>query len=168
MLDSSEFLVRTLLEDGLVTEGDVKRARARAAEEGVEVSGALVALGIVTSRQLTIARARICEYPFVDLGNYDIDLQNARLLPRGLAERFTAFPLFAIQQSAVVAMVDPMNLTAIDQLRQMLRMEVEPVLCDPEPLRTLIARAYTMVRADGPQENGSRRSGAEDSGLTTG
>ena len=44
MLDSSEFLVRTLLEDGLVTEGDVKRARARAAEEGVEVSGALVSV----------------------------------------------------------------------------------------------------------------------------
>ncbi|MBX3364755.1 MAG: type II/IV secretion system protein [Phycisphaeraceae bacterium] len=169
MLDSSDFLLRTLLEDGEITQADVKRAREHALAASIDVSQALINLNVVTSRQLAIARARLCEYPYVDLANFDIDLQNARLLSRNIAERFVAFPLFCVEQTATVAMLDPLNLTAIDQLRQVLKMDVDPVLCDPEQLRSLIARAYTMIRADAPiaAETGGK-SAADDLGLTTG
>ncbi len=146
MLDTRHFVVRTLLAEGQVREQDVRRAQEHAVASGIDLLDAMVGLGVVTSRKLAIARAKICEYPFVDLTHYDIDIQNARLLPRPLAERFTAFPLFVVGGVATVAMLDPLNLHAIDQVRQQLKMDVDPVLADADHLRALISRAYSLAQ----------------------
>ena len=151
MLDSRNFIVRTLLADGLITEADLQRAQQHAMATGSDLLDSMVQLGIATSRRLAIANAKICEYPFVDLAHFDIDLRNARAIPRAVAERLTAFPLFTVDGVATVAMQDPLNLQAIDQLRQLLRCDVDPVVADVEELRSTIARAYTMVSQSGEE-----------------
>lgn len=164
MFDSKHFIVRQLLADGLIKDGDVRRATEHAAAQGGDILASFAMLGIVTARRLAIARAKICEYPFADLNAFDIDLKNANLVPRGLAERVCAFPLFVVDGTATVAMQDPMNLQAIDQLRQILKTDVDPVICDGEQLKGLITRAYSLVRADIGENAGS----AVETDLTTG
>ncbi len=146
MLDSRNFIVRTLLADGLITEADLQRAQQHAMTTGCDLLDSMVQLGIATSRRLAIANAKICEYPFVDLQHFDIDLRNARAIPRVVAERLTAFPLFCVDGIATVALLDPLNLQAIDQLRQLLRCDVDPVVADGEELRSLITRAYALAQ----------------------
>jgi type IV pilus assembly protein PilB len=163
LLDSRNFIVRTLLADGLITEADLQRAQQHAMATGSDLLDSMVQLGIATSRRLAIANAKICEYPFVDLAHFDIDLRNARAIPRAVAERLTAFPLFTVDGVATVAMQDPLNLQAIDQLRQMLRCDVDPVVADVEELRSTIARAYTMV-----SQSGEEAQEAKEEQLTTG
>lgn len=142
MLDSSQFLVRALLADGLVGEADITLAAEHAARAGMTTLEALVDLGIVSSRRLAIIRGKICECPFVDLPAYDIDLRNARYVSRADAERFQLFPLFVLEAVATVAMADPLDLPTVDHARRLLGRDVAPVLCDPEDLRALLQRAY--------------------------
>ncbi|HLP85639.1 MAG TPA: GspE/PulE family protein [Phycisphaerales bacterium] len=163
MLDSRNFIVRTLLADGLITEADLRRATEHAMGAGGDLLDSMVTLGIATTRRLAIAKAKICEYPFVDLTHYDVDFRNTRLVPRAVAERLVAFPLFILDGVATVAMLDPLNLQAIDQIRQLLRCDVDPVVADADQLRSLVARAYSLARSD----DGGEDDTAEQT-LTTG
>ncbi|HYE61434.1 MAG TPA: GspE/PulE family protein [Phycisphaerales bacterium] len=147
-MDSKHFIVRTLVADGLVTETDIRRAGEAPLKPGENLLDALVSLGVISSRKLAIAKAKICEYPFVDLAQFDISIQNMKYLPRAVAERLAAFPLFVLDGTATVAMLDPLNLQAIDQIRQILKAEVDPVIADSDQLRALIARAYSLAQAE--------------------
>lgn len=167
MLDTKNFLVRALLVDGLVTEDDLKRASDHAAQHGVDLGEAIVATGVLNARRLAIEQARICEYPFVDIAHYEVDLRHTSLLPRQVAERFMAFPLFVIDGAVTVGMIDPLNLQAIDQLRQIFKMDIEPVICDSEQLKGMIARCYGLAGArTGGEDAVTATTGEED--LATG
>lgn len=161
-MDTNSFLLRTLIADKLITERDVVRAQERPGDP----LESLVNLGVISHRSLAITRAKVCEYPFVDLPLYEIEHKNSAILPRALAEKFQVFPLFVFEQTVTVAMLDPLNLQAIDQVRQIVKREVDPVVCDAQLLRGLIARAYSL----GQSANAAAK--ASDSGterdLTTG
>jgi type IV pilus assembly protein PilB len=166
VLDSKNFIVRTLLADGLITEADLRRATEHSMATASDLLDSMVQLGIATSRRLAIAKAKICEHPFVDLSHYEVDFRNTKTISRTVAERLTAFPLFIVDGVATVAMLDPLNLQAIDQVRQLLRCDVDPVLADAEQLRALIARAYSLVRDDVVKAKGPGSD--DDQVLTTG
>jgi len=148
-----------------VRQPDVERAAEQARVTGVSVPEALVAIGVLSSRVLAISRAKITEYPFVDLAAFAVDITNAELLPRAVSERFSAFPLFIIDGLATVAMVDPLNLQAIDLIRSTLKRDVDLVICDPEQLRALIAKAYSLSRV---KSEGHAAPSEPDADLTTG
>jgi type IV pilus assembly protein PilB len=145
VLSQQDFIVGALSEEGLLKPEVLERATRYASEHQVPVTDALVALGAVTARDLAIVRAVVCECPFVDLEHYDVDLRNAALLPRSVAERNLAFPLFNQGRSVTLALADPMDFRAVDQVRTLLKADVEPVLAEPGALRTLIERAYSIT-----------------------
>lgn len=149
MRDSGDFLIRTLLAEGVITQAEVERANQAAQTQRRDPLDMLVAGGAVSARTLAIFRAKICEYPFVDLAQFDVDLRHASRIPRATAEKLGVFPLFCLDGGATVAMLDPLNLSAIDQVRQLLKCEVDPVICDAEQLGALITRAYSLVRTSG-------------------
>ncbi len=144
MLDARDFVIRSLVEDGKITEAQVAEARTHATNQDCTVLEALQAKKLCTPRDIAIARAKLCERPYVDLTFYTIEIRNSRLLNRSIAEQLTAFPIFVIDNVATVAMNDPLDLRAIDKLRQALKMDIDPVLCETAQLETLIARAYTL------------------------
>ncbi|MBZ0171323.1 MAG: hypothetical protein K8E66_02995, partial [Phycisphaerales bacterium] len=146
MLDSAQFIIRDLLDRKKISDEDVARAGEHAAERQVGVLEALIEIERLSHRDLAITRARICEYPFVDLDRFDIDIGNASLIPSSTAEKLGVFPLYVIDGVVTVAMIDPLDLQAVDQVRQITRLDVEPVLCDERLLRALITRAYSMLR----------------------
>jgi len=148
----------------MISEVDVQRANESAAAKGIDPVDALVTLGIISSRRIAIERAKICEYPFVDLTHYDVDFHNTRLMPRSVAEKLVVYPLFCFEGVSTVAMLDPLNLQAIDQVRQVLKGEIDPVICDSEQLRALIARAYSLSAASST----SGTAGDEQAERTTG
>lgn len=165
MLDSRNFIIRTLIADGQLTEADLRRATEHSIASGGELLDSLVQLSITSSRKLAIAKAKICEYPFIDLSHYEIDFSLAKLLPRNVAERLNAFPVFVVDGVATVAMLDPLNLQSIDQIRQHLRCDVDPVQGDSEQLRALISRAYSLAKAS---ESDASATGQQEQSLTTG
>ncbi|HLO40610.1 MAG TPA: GspE/PulE family protein [Phycisphaerales bacterium] len=144
MRDSSQLIVRGLLADGIIAEKDVRRAKEHADSASCTLLDSLISTRAVTTRAIAISLAKTCEYPFVDLNAYDIDLGHASRFPRAHAERLGLFPIFLVEGVATVVMSDPLNLQAIDLVRQHLKMEVDPVVGDVEQIRALVARAYTL------------------------
>ncbi len=144
MLEASEFILQSFVEDGELTAEDVAEIRVYGEQHGIDLDDAAVKLGKVTTQDLALCKATVCEYPFVDIDMFDIDIANSRLIPKSMAERIIAFPLFVANDVATVAMHEPLDLQALDELRQTLRMQLDPVVVDLHKISSLITRAYSL------------------------
>ena len=143
-LEQDQFVIAALLESGDLTGDQVDKVRAEAASRRSGLVEAAIGLRFLTPRHAAIVRAQVSECPFVDLDQYEIEVANAALLPRSIAERHGVFPIFVLGGSACVAMVDPLDLTAADRVREAMRCEVVSVLAEETVLRSLIQRAYAL------------------------
>lgn len=169
MHGQEDFVLAALLQERLVKREQVDAARAQAAARDVLPTQALSDMRIVDTRVIAMIRAGVCECPFVDPAGFDINLSNTHKLSRAAAETLRAFPLFILGDVATVGMADPLDLRAVDQLRTLLKCEIEPVLVEPEGLRNLIDRAYALTA--GPRDAAptiQQATTAELESLTTG
>ena len=146
MHNQDVFLEQTLLEEGRVTTEQLEEARNYGIEHQVDLVDALISTEAINGRDIALAKAGICEAPFIDLDQYEACFANTQLVPRAVAERYCLFPLFKIDTVLTLAMDDPLNLEAMDQARQFAKCEVDSVLCDREQLRPLISRAYRLTQ----------------------
>lgn len=144
MLEASEFILQSLIEEGKLIQGDVDDIHQYATEYNATIDEAALKLGKITARDIGLAKAIVCEYPFVDIEMFDIDIANSRRLPKSMAERNNSFPLFVVGDIATVAMEEPLDLQALDEIRQSLRMQIDPVVVDALKLKSLISRAYSL------------------------
>ena len=106
----------------------------------------LVEKGIVTEVQLASARAAQAELPFVELLEFPVDRTAVALVPAAICRRYNVLPIGVIGDILTVAMVDPGDVFAIDDVRAASRMQVKAVVAAPSDLRTAIDRFH---RADG-------------------
>ena len=115
------FLEQALLDEGLVSPAQIEVLRERARAGPGDFVDAIVDSEILTDRQVALLKSDICEVPYVDLADFDANYQNTSLVPRAVAERFDLFPLFHLDGVLTLAMDDPLNLDARDQVRQFAR-----------------------------------------------
>ncbi|MDF1808627.1 MAG: GspE/PulE family protein [Phycisphaerales bacterium] len=144
MLDSSEFIIQALIEAEKLTQVDAEKLRAVTQEQEMDFDEAVIRSSYVSTTDVAVVKASICEYPFTDLTKFDIDIRQSRCMPKSVSERLRAFPLFILGDIATVGMEDPLDLQAIDELRQILKKQIDPVVCDAMQLRMLITRSYTL------------------------
>ena len=145
MRNPDVFLERALVEDGLIDDQKLAAARRYAQENELDLVDSLVKSKTLPGREIALTRAQLCEAPFVALSDFEPCYANTQLLPRSIAERCCAFPLFMIDGVLTLAMDDPLNLGATDQIRQIVKCEVDPVLAERDELRALITRAYSLT-----------------------
>ena len=152
MHNQDVFLEQTLLEEGRITAEQLEEARRYGIEHQVDLVDALISTDTISGRDIALAKASICEAPFVDIEDYEACFANTRFVPRSVAERYCLYPLFKIDGVITLAMDDPLNLEAMDQARQFAKSEVDAVLCDREKLRPLISRAYRLSQTSHQEE----------------
>lgn len=105
----------------------------------------LVDDGILTQEQLNIALAERLGVESIDLAEYDIDSLAAAMIPEKLARRYGALPLaFIDENTLLVAMVDPTNVFAIDDLRMMTGYDIKPAVATAEEVFNQIAKVHRM------------------------
>lgn len=149
MIGHDDFVLSAMREESLLDHAGADRARRYAIEKGVSPSEAVVALKLVDARTVALIRAETCECPFVDLASFNVNFANTSLLPRASAESMRAFPLFVLDDIATVGMADPLDLKAVDHLRAVMKLDIDPVLCEPAGLQALIDRAYSLAGGSG-------------------
>lgn len=142
MHDTRQVLLRHLVERRAITDADIAGAHGHASERQACLIQSLIETGRLSHRELALARARVSGVPFVDLSCYNVSTANASLLPQAVAERYVSFPIFVVDGVACVAMIDPLDHAAIEAIRVATHHEVEPIVCDENALRGLIAQAY--------------------------
>lgn len=154
MLDTSEFIIQALIEAGKLTEEQAASLRDTIQEKEMDFDEAIIRSNFVSPFDVALTKASICEYPFADITKFDIDIRQSRRMPKSVSERLRAFPLFILGDIATIGMEDPLDLQAIDELRQLLKKQIDPVVCDAQQLRLLITRAYTLDSGSEEVEDG--------------
>ncbi|GAB4548476.1 MAG: GspE/PulE family protein [Phycisphaerales bacterium] len=162
MIGPADFLLRFLEDEGLLDAEHSGVVAQRAKDDGCSVEEALEREQVASQRDIALAKASLMEAPFVDLEHYSIDINNASLVSRSVAEGCVAFPLFVSDTVATVGMSDPMDLGAIDRLRQVLRREIDAVVCERTALERIIGQAYALT------DTGVETRTGEQVELTTG
>ncbi|MET3767531.1 type IV pilus assembly protein PilB [Marisediminicola sp. UYEF4] len=107
---------------------------------------ALVAQGIVSEAQFASALAEKLNLPFVELVEYQVDRVAISVVPASVCRRYNVLPIAIEDGRMLLAMVDPGNVFALDDVRAAARMSVMPVVAEKVDLLAAIERYY---RADG-------------------
>ncbi len=100
--------------------------------------------GLLTRRQLQELTAQQLGVPCVDVSTHLIDPELLNLVPAELARRYQMVPLFQINGTLTIAMANPEDIAALDELHQTLRMQINPALADPDALRTAVEQSYPL------------------------
>ncbi len=134
-----------LLEKGLCSGADLRRALAQQQRWGGPLGEYVVALGLVPELKLVETLSEQLRLPHVDLDQARaIDVEAAALLPREVCEqlRLVVFRQDGSGQFLDVAMAEPTNQTAIDAVRMRLRRNIRPYVAGPRAITRAIDRTY--------------------------
>ncbi|MEX1047108.1 MAG: ATPase, T2SS/T4P/T4SS family [Actinomycetota bacterium] len=124
----SKQLGEILVEQGLITEAQLQQALDEHKRVGKLLGRVLIDMGLVTERDLVRALAAQVGLEFVDLGEFQIEPSSTALLPEAVARRYRALPIGERDGKLLVAMSDPANVYAMDDIRIITGREVEPVV----------------------------------------
>ncbi|GAA1440228.1 GspE/PulE family protein [Leifsonia poae] len=105
----------------------------------------LLARGAISELQLAKARAAQAGMPFVELVDYPVDRTAVALVPGAICRRHNVLPIAITDGTLILAMSDPGNVFAVDDVRAAARMRVSPALADSADLLAAIDR---YIRAD--------------------
>jgi len=136
-------LAEVLIEDGLITKADLGEALSQRRSPDETLGDLLVRTGKIGERDRVKALSRLYRVPFVDVVRRAIDPEIARLLPHPLAIKFTAIPIErAAGDGLVVAMADPSDVTAIDEIGRATGARIEPAIGLPQDIIEAVFRVF--------------------------
>jgi type IV pilus assembly protein PilB len=131
-----------LLEGGHVTPEQLAGAVEEQRRLGRSLGRVLVDLGVLTEGQLVAALATQIGLKFVDLSDYPVDGSAVSRVPDVVCRRHNALPIGYEDGRLVVAMADPANVFAVDDIRSMTGMEVKPVVATKSDVIAAINRYH--------------------------
>ena len=119
-----------LLEHGLISQEDLDRALLQQTHSKHPLGRILTELGLVKESEVMEAVASQIGYHYVDLTAHSIDPNAALLLPEAVARKYHAIPIGYEDSKLVVAMAEPTNLFALDDIRTLTGMDLLPMLAE--------------------------------------
>ena len=150
---SSRFLTDVIVEMGFVATKQAKEAIEASRLTGTTPERALLANGALTHDQLARALAERYGLDHLDLAVFAVDMGAANLITSTAAKRYQAVPVaFADKRTLLVAMADPSNVLAVDDIAIMTGHEVRVAVAAPEDVAALISRLNRLEDAVGEPE----------------
>src|SRR5947209_6677823 len=143
----SDRLGEILLRDGLVSREHLAQALAEQKASKHRLGYVLVKLGLVQELEITKVLARQYRMPAVDLSRFEVDPKILKLVPADVANKHTVLPLKREGRTLTVAIADPNNVTAIEDIKFITRCDVFPVIAGEYTLRNAIERYYQQSDA---------------------
>ncbi len=136
-----------LVEAKVITQAQLEEALAMPRAEGMKMGQHLVEHGLVTEAQLTQTLSLQLSVPWVSLYHIDFSRQLLNLVPRAVAERFCAVPIFLRTEkkkpaTLYVAMDDPTNEQALKEIATAAGLQVKPMIASPSDIRSAIRVYY--------------------------
>ncbi len=131
-----------LLEGGLVTDTQLEAAYEEQERAGRALGRVLIEQGVLTESQLVSALATQIGLRFVDLSEFAVDGSAIGRVPGPVCRRHSAMPIGFEDGRLLVAMADPANVFAVDDIRSLTGMEVKPVVATRADLAAAIDRYY--------------------------
>jgi type IV pilus assembly protein PilB len=135
-----------LVRENLISPQNLRVALDHQRENGGRLASNLVKLGLVTDDVITAVLSRQYGIPSVNLELFNIDPAVLRLIPQEVAQKHSVLPLSRVGATLTLAMVDPTNVFALDDVKFMTGLNVEPVVVAEGSVQQAIAKYYGTSR----------------------
>jgi type IV pilus assembly protein PilB len=133
-----------LLQKGLITSGKLQEALSlqHGKDKDKPIGQILVELGYVNKDELYTILAIQIGYPYINIGHCTIRPEVLCLVPKAMVEKYQVFPIDKMQGTLTVAMVNPLDKVAIDQIQKFTNAAVRVFLTTPPELKEMLSRYY--------------------------
>jgi type IV pilus assembly protein PilB len=138
-----------LVREGLITADQLAAALREARQAGSRLGTAVIRLGFLSEADMTRALGRQYRVPAVDLDRINVDPRILRLIPGELARKHLVLPLRRVGRTLTVAMANPTDASAVDALKFLTRLEIDPVIAGEVSLRRHLDGYYSGRDDDG-------------------
>src|SRR5437588_7219003 len=123
-----ERIAEALVEDGLLTNKQVEELLEQQKKEGTRLLKLLLEKSYVSEQDMAISMGRVLNVPPINLARISVPLEIAELLPREMAHNYKVVPVSRLENKLFLAMADPLNVLAVDDVRRITKLEVAPLI----------------------------------------
>ncbi|MFY9905722.1 MAG: type IV-A pilus assembly ATPase PilB [Terriglobales bacterium] len=138
----SQRLGDLLVKEKVITPEQLEQATKLQKESHTRLASALVKLGFLSDEDVTNFLSRQYGVPAINLSYFEIDPAVVKLIPFETAKRYQILPLSRVGASLTIAMVDPTNVFAMDDIKFMTGFNIEPVVASESSIIAGIDKAY--------------------------
>ncbi len=131
-----------LVRENLISLQQLQQAQEEQRKSGGRLGYNLTKLGYIEENELTQFLSKQYGVPAINLSEFEIDQEVIRLVPREVAEKHQVIPVNRAGASLIVAMADPSNIFAIDDLKFLTGYNIEPVIASETAIMTAVDRYY--------------------------
>ncbi len=131
-----------LIKESLITQDQLQKALEFQRSNGGKLGSCLTKMGFITDDDITGVLSRQYGVPSINLKYYEIDPTVIKLIPQDTATRYQVIPLSRVGSVLTIAMTDPTNVFAMDDIKFMTGFNVEPVVASESAIGEAIVRFY--------------------------
>ena len=131
-----------LIKESLITQDQLQKALEFQRSNGGKLGSCLTKMGFITDDDITGVLSRQYGVPSINLKYYEIDPNVIKLIPQDTATRYQVIPLSRVGSVLTIAMTDPTNVFAMDDIKFMTGFNVEPVVASESAIGEAITRFY--------------------------
>src|SRR5438270_2720839 len=136
-----------LTKASLITQDQLKDALKMQKETGGKLGETLIKLGFVSEEDITECLSQQFGVPSINLAHFEIDSTVIKLIPSEVARKYGVLPVNKTGATLTIAMSDPTNVFAMDDIKFMTGYNVEPVVASEASLRRAIDKHYGTPRS---------------------
>jgi type IV pilus assembly protein PilB len=135
-----------LVAEGLITDEQLRQALGQQKGKTDKLGTVLVGLGFITEEQLIGFLSRQYGIPSITLSSLDIDGETLRLVPPNIAKKYEVLPVKRIGSTLTLAMADPTNVFALDDVAFMTNLQILPVVAPQAAIRRALDKHYEAAQ----------------------
>jgi len=133
-----------LVESGAITDAQLHLALKQQKESGQRIGDILISQKILTEEQLMNVIAKRLEIPFVNLEDIVVDPEITDIIPPEMARKYLLLPLFKIENTLTLAIYDPLDFIALDEVAYHTKMKIKRVVAAKSQLESAIDKLYAI------------------------
>ncbi len=131
-----------LVRENFISVQQLRKAQEEQQKTGARIGAALIKTGAIEESKLTDFLSKQYGVPAINLKDFDIDPEIIKLVPKDVAEKHLVIPVNRAGPSLIVAMCDPSNIYAVDDLKFLTGYNIEPVVASEPAIREAIEKYY--------------------------
>jgi type IV pilus assembly protein PilB len=143
----SSRLGEMLIKEALITPDQLREAVSYQKQHGGRLGSVMIKLGLVNDDEITGVLSRQYGVPSINLKYYEVDPSVIRLIPQDTAVRYQVVPLSRVGSTLTIAMTDPTNVFAMDDIKFMTGFNIEPVVAPESAVNEAISKFYGEVES---------------------
>src|SRR5262245_34097928 len=129
-----ERIADALVEDGLLSLKQVEELLAQQKKEGTRLLKLILAKSYVSEQDMAVSMGRVLNTPPINLARASVSPEIADLVPREMAHTHKVVPVSRLENRLFLAMADPLNVLAIDDVRRITHLDVSPMIASEKAI----------------------------------